>query len=195
MNNSYGKFDMHNTAPLDVQAYIITTPYPGTQLFQHHWIASHVHVYSQKHIRLHDIVHLDDMSVFAQSYSGQFIGISRLREGWADIKIRRQGPGKAVPFILTIPTHFIQLSIFWRLKLKYLEHLRPNHFATPDLLLFNQPICRTEDNEDIEITEVEEIPFGLASTLDLVYALDTVERVYSSHRRQLSSVSNILMPH
>ncbi|KAG1796888.1 hypothetical protein EV424DRAFT_1546819 [Suillus variegatus] len=194
MNCSYDEFDVHNVAPLDIHAYITTTPYPGTQLFQHHWIASHVHVYFRERIRLHDIVHLDDMSVFAQSYRGKFIGISRLREGWADIKIRRQGPGKAVPYILTIPTDFIQLSMFWRLKLKYLERLRPNHFVSPELLFFNQPTSRSDDSEDSDTTgEVEEeLPFGLASTLDLVYALDTVERVYSSHRRQVSSVSNIM---
>ncbi|KAG1797839.1 uncharacterized protein HD556DRAFT_1440797 [Suillus plorans] len=133
MNCSYDEFDVHNVAPLDIHAYITTTPYPGTQLFQHHWIASHVHVYFWERIRLHDIVHLDDMSVFAQSYRGKFIGISRLREGWADIKIHRQGPGKAVPYILTIPTDFIQLSMFWRLKLKYLERLRPNHFHVSNL--------------------------------------------------------------
>lgn len=182
MRFSFDEFDVHNVIPLDVHAYIITTPYPGTQVFQLHWAASFVQVYPPRtQLQLHDIVQLDDTSTFAQSFRGEFIGISRLREGWADIKIRRQGPGRSIPCILTIPTEFVQLSTFWRLKLAYLERLRPRYFTTHDLMFFNQPVSTTDDIESEDSDDG--LPLDLGDTLDLINALNTVERLETQRVR------------
>jgi hypothetical protein len=182
MRFSFDEFDVHNVAPLDVQAYITTTPYPGTQVFQLHWAASFVQVYHRTQLQLHDIVHLDDTSTFAQSFRGEFIGISRLREGWADIKIRRQGLGRSIPCILTIPIEFVRLTAFWRLKLAYLERLRPRYFAAPDLMFFNQPVSVTDDIESEDSDD--EPPLDLGNTLDLIHALNTVERLETQRVRR-----------